>query len=182
MSAKDPSRESHFPAIEKKHGEKMKYWFAVMAKLEGKKYPEQISHLRENYGFSQAHANALVMYSRGSISAQRFDKPIDYFKSISPEQAKTVKAIMKSIQTKFPKLELVIAWNQPMLKDGSRYVFGISATKNYLLIAPWSSDVLDAFRPKLVDYKVNKKTIQIPSDWEVDTKLLQQMVRAVLAE
>jgi uncharacterized protein YdhG (YjbR/CyaY superfamily) len=69
-----------------------------------------------------------------------------------------------------------------MLKDGSRYVFGISATKNYLLIAPWSSDVLDAFRPKIVDYKVNKKTIQIPSDWEVDTKLLQQMVRAVLAE
>ena len=100
MSSKDPSRESHFPAIEKKHGEKMRYWFAVMAKLAGKKYPEQISHLRENYGFSQAHANALVMYSRGSKSAQRFNNPSDYFKSITPEQAKTVKAIMKAIQSK----------------------------------------------------------------------------------
>ena len=49
---KDPSREAHFPAIEKKYGEKMAYWFKVMAKLEGKKYPEQIAHLRENYGFS----------------------------------------------------------------------------------------------------------------------------------
>ena len=48
MAAKDPSRESHFPAIEKKYGEKMKYWFGVMSKLEGKKYPEQIAHLREN--------------------------------------------------------------------------------------------------------------------------------------
>ena len=182
MAAKDPSRESHFPAIEKKYGEKMKYWFAVMAKLEGKKYPEQIAHLRENFGFSQAHANALVMYSRGSVSAQRFDKPSDYFKSITPEQAKTVKAIVKAIQTKFPKLELVIAWNTPMLKDGPKYIFGISATKNYLLIAPWSSDVLDDFRPKLTDYKVNKKTIQIPSNWDVDAKLLQQMVKAVLAE
>ena len=40
---KDPSREAHFPAIEKKYGEKMAYWFKVMAKLEGKKYPEQIA-------------------------------------------------------------------------------------------------------------------------------------------
>jgi uncharacterized protein YdhG (YjbR/CyaY superfamily) len=182
VATKDPSRESHFPAIEKKYGEKMKYWFAVMAKLEGKKYPEQIAHLRENFGFSQAHANALVMYSRGSVSAQRFDSASDYFKSISPAQAKTVKAIMKAIQSKFPKLELVIAWNQPMLREGTKYIFGISATKNYLLMAPWSSDVLDAFRPKLTDYKVNKKTIQIPSDWDIDAKLLQQMVRAVLAE
>ena len=182
MAPKDPSREAHFPVIEKKYGEKMKYWFAVMAKLEGKKYPEQIAHLRENYGFSQAHANALVMYSRGSKSAQRFENQSDYYKSISPQQAKTVRAIMKTIQSKYPKLELVIAWNQPMLRDGSKYVFGISATKGYLLIAPWSTSVLDKFRPKLEGYKVNKKTIQIPSDWEIDSKLLHQMVKATLSE
>ena len=182
MSAKDATRESHFPAIEKRYGEKMNYWFAVMAKLAGKKYPEQIAHLRENYGFSQAHANALVMYSRGSKSAQRFETPTDFFKSIPSEQAKTVKAIMKAIRAKYPKLELVIAWNQPMLRDGTKYVFGVSASKNYLLMAPWSTDVLDAFRPKLTAYKVNKKTIQIPSDWEVDSRLLHQMVKAQLAE
>ena len=160
----------------------MKYWFGVMAKLEGNKDPEQIAHLRENFGFSQVHANALVMYSRGSTSAQRFNTPSDYFKSIPPEQSKTVKAIMKAIQTKYPKLELVIAWNQPMLREGTKYVFGVSASKNYLLMAPWSTDVLDSFRPKLTGYKVNKKTIQIPSDWEVDSKLLVQMVKARLAE
>lgn len=160
----------------------MKYWFGVMAKLEGKKYPEQIAHLRENYAFSQTHANALVMYSRGSVSAQRFNSTSDYFESITPQQAKTVKAIMKAIQTKYPKLELVIAWNQPMLREGTKYVFGVSATKNYLLMAPWSTEVLEQFRPKLTEYKVNKKTIQIPSDWEVDSKLLQQMVKARLAK
>ena len=139
MPPKDSSRESHFPAIEKKYGESMKFWFAVMKKVEGKKYPEQIAHLRENYGFSQAHANALVMYSRGSKSAQRFETPTDFFKSIPSEQAKTVKAIMKAIRAKYPKLELVIAWNQPMLRDGTKYVFGVSASKNYLLMAPWST-------------------------------------------
>ena len=182
MATKDPRREAHFPAIEKKYGEKMKYWFAVMAKMESKKYPEQIAHLRENYGFSQAHANALVMYSRGSKSAQRFENPGDYYKSITPQQSRTVRAIMKTIQDKYPKLELVIAWNQPMLRDGNRYIFGISATKGYLLIAPWSTDVIDAFRAKLEGYKVNKKTIQVPSDWEIDAKLLHQIVKAQLSD
>ncbi|MDA2993481.1 MAG: DUF4287 domain-containing protein [Actinomycetota bacterium] len=182
MATKDPLRESHFPAIEKRYGEKMKYWFAVMAKLEGKKYPEQVAHLRENYGFSQAHANALVMYSRGSVSAHRFTGTADYFKAVTPQQAKTMRLIFKTIQSKYPKMELVIAWNQPILRLGEKYVFGVSATKGYLLIAPWSAEVIEEMRPKLEGYKVNKKTIQIPSDWEVDSKLLLQMVKATLSK
>ena len=43
-----------------------------MEKIKDRKYPEQISHLRENYGFSQAHANALVMFSKGSKSTSKF--------------------------------------------------------------------------------------------------------------
>ena len=182
MPASNKERSAHFPKIEAKYGQPMRYWFGVMKEISDRKYPEQIAFLREEHGFSQAHANALVMYSRGSTSAQRFSTPSDYFKSITPEQAKTVKAIMKAIQIKYPKLELVIAWNQPMLREGTKYVFGVSATKNYLLMAPWSTQVLDTFRPKLTDYKVNKKTIQIPRDWEVDSKLLQQLVKARLAE
>ena len=182
MATKDSSREAHFPAIEKKYGEKMSYWFKVMAALEGKKYPEQIAHLRENYGFSQAHANALVMYSRGSISARRFETPTQYFKSIDPVQAKTIKAMINTITAKYPNLELAIAWNQPMLRKGTMYIFGWSVTKNYILMAPWSTDVLDTFRPKLTEFKVNKKTIAVPSDWDVDAKLLNAMVKARLAE
>jgi hypothetical protein len=34
-------------------------------------------------------ANALVMYSRGSVSARRHETPAQYFKSIDPTQAKT---------------------------------------------------------------------------------------------
>ena len=182
MPPKDSSRESHFPAIEKKYGESMKFWFTVMKKVEGKKYPEQIAYLRDNYGFSQAHANALVMYSRGSKSAKRFEKPSDYYKSVDPKQAKTVKAIFRAITKKYPKLELVIAWNQPMLKLDTKYVFGASVTKNCILLAPWSSKVLNKFKPKLTDYKVNKKTFAVPNDWKIDEKLLQQMVKETLAE
>ena len=182
MAVSDGDREKFFPLIEKKYGEKMAYWFAVMKKLEGQKYPEQIAHLRENFGFSQAHANALVMYSRGSTSARRHETPAQYYKSINPTQAKTVRAIMKAITDKYPDLELAIAWNQPVLRKGTFYVFGASTSKNHISIAPWSTEVLDKFRPKLTEYRVTKKTIAVPNDWEVDIKLLQAMAKARLAE
>ena len=46
---KDPSREAHFPAIEKRYGEKMSYWFKVMKEVKDEKYPQQVAYLRENY-------------------------------------------------------------------------------------------------------------------------------------
>ena len=178
---KDPSREAHFPAIEKKYGEKMAYWFKVMAQLEGKKYPEQIAHLRENYGFSQAHANALVMYSRGSESSRRFNTHADFYKSVTPVQAKTMKAIFKAITSKYPELELVIAYNQPMVKLDKHYIFGASASTKHVLIAPWDAKVLKEFAPKFKEGNALKKTIQLPNDWDVDVKLIQAMIKASLA-
>jgi uncharacterized protein YdhG (YjbR/CyaY superfamily) len=182
MSTKDSSRESHFPAIEKKHGESMKYWFAVMAKIADEKYPQQIAHLRENYGFSQAHANALVMYSRGSGSAKRFETPAQYYKTIDAKQAKTARAIFNAITSKYPEAELVIAWNQPMMQIDGKYVFGLSASKNHISMSPWSTDVIAKFAPKMKDLVLLKKTIRIPNDWDVDAKLIVAMVKARLAE
>ena len=153
-----------------------------MVEIADQKYPEQIAHLRENYGFSQTHANALVMYSRGSKSSKRFATPTKYFQSLEPTQAKTAKAIFNAITEKYPELKLVIAWNQPMLTFGKHYVFGLSAAKKHILIAPWSTDVIEKFAPKLKDYDVKKKTIGVPNDWKVDEKLLQSIVRARLSE
>lgn len=179
--AKSGDREEYFPLIEKKYGEKMSYWFKVMKEVEGEKYPVQIAHLKENYGFSQAHANALVMYSRGSTSSKRFETPAEFFKTITPQQAKTMKAIFKAITSKYPQLELVVAWNQPMLKFEKHYIFGCSAATNHILFAPWNQDVLKKYTPKFKDYKVNKKTIALPNDWEVDVKVLQAMAKDSLA-
>ena len=162
----------------------MAYWFAIMKKIEGEKYPKQISFLRENYGFSQAHANALVMYSRGSLSAKRHVSPAAYFKSIDPQQAKKLREIFKVIMSKYPELEMVVAWNQPMLKSGTEYVFGASVSTNHISIAPWG-DVLKIYGPKFekIDgVRVTKKTIAIPNSWVVDTKLIQSMIATRLKE
>lgn len=182
MAVDSRDRESHFLRIEKKYGEPMSHWFKVMAKISKKKYPEQIAYLKENYGFSQVHANALVMYSRGSTSTRKYATPTAYFQTLSPDQAKTARKIFKIIMTKYPKLELVIAWNQPMLKSGSAYVFGLSAAKNHLLIAPWSTKIIKEFAPRMSQLDVKKKTIGIPNDWHIDEKLLRDLVKARLAE
>jgi uncharacterized protein YdhG (YjbR/CyaY superfamily) len=175
--AHNPDRESFFPKIEKKHGQPMKYWFQVMKDLEGQKYPEQVAYLKEEHGFSQAHANALVMFCRGSKSSKRFETMDDFLKNEDADKQKTIKKIFKVIQAKYPKSELVIAWNKPMIKYNDKYVFGVATTKNYLLIAPFDADTINALKPKLKDYKVNKKTIEVPSDWKVDEKLLLAIVK-----
>ena len=69
-----------------------------------------------------------------------------------------------------------------MLKIDTRYVFGVSVTKKYILIAPWSTKVIKQFTPKLAEFTINKKTIAVPNNWKVDEKLLQQMVKSRLAE
>jgi uncharacterized protein YdhG (YjbR/CyaY superfamily) len=174
---KKGDRSSHFPKIEAKYGQPMRYWFAVMKEIVDLKYPQQIAFLKEEHGFSQAHANALVMYSRGSKSSKRFDDLEGYLKVQDEVKSKTIRKIFKVIQKKYPKLELVIAWNQPMLKMGSEYLFGASILKNHILIAPWNPKVLSAMKQDLQGYKVNKKTVQVPVDWKVDEKLLLKMIK-----
>ena len=180
--ATNPDRASYFPAIEKKYGQPMSYWFDQMEQISDRKYPEQIAFLRENHGFSQAHANALVLYSRGSTSAHRVHTLDEYLAPFDATKQATVRAIFSAITSKYPKLDLVIAWNQPMLRLGTQYVFGVSVLTNPLLPAPGGDGVLDSFRPRLTDYKVNKKTIQVPVDWKPDATLLRDMVAARMAQ
>ena len=170
-------RAAYFPKIEAKYGQPMRFWHSVMKDIADLKYPQQIAYLKEEHGFSQAHANALVMYSRGSKSAKRFSTFEGFLAKHDAVKQKTVKRIFKSIQSKYPKLELVIAWNQPMLKLGNEYLFGASILKNHILIAPWNQKVLLAMKQDLEGYKVNKKTVQVPIDWKVDEKLLLKMIK-----
>jgi uncharacterized protein len=183
MADADGDRTKFFPAIEKKHGGPISAWIERLAQLGDAKYAEQIAFLRENHGFSQAHANALVMYVRGSTTSKRFKDPAGYFASIDDAAARTAKAIFAAIGQAHPELDLVIAWNQPMLRtsDG-KYVFGLSASKRHILLNPFSVDVLGAFKDELQGFEVNKNTFRVPLDWDVDAALLCAMAEARLAE
>ena len=182
MASKDGDRSKFFPAIEIKHGEKVSFWITRLKELETTKYPEQIAYLKENHGFSQAHANALVMYHRGSKSSNKFGTPENYFKSIDPQVAKTIKMIFAAVTAKHKNLELIMAWNQPMLRLGTGYIVGVSVSKNHLTLNPFSTAVLNLVTPKLAEYEVKKHTFLVPLDWKVDTALMQAIAKARIAE
>ena len=182
MVVKSSDRESYFPAIEKKYGQPMTYWFDQMAERSEWKYPDQIAFLKEEHGFSQAHANALVMYTRGSKTTKRFNTLDDYLKPFDETKCATVRNVLDAITSKYPKLELVIAWNHPMLKLGDQYVFGLSVHTKHILLAPTNPVVLEQFKSRLEGYEVLKKTFKVPVDWKVDKKLLRDMAAVRIAE
>ena len=111
-SQADGDRSKFFPAIEKKHGEKITFWIKRLKELETDKYPDQIAYLKENYGFSQTHANALVMYVRGSTTSKRFDSPATYFSGLDTKTVKTMKAVFAAVTAKLPPL---IAFNSTLI-------------------------------------------------------------------
>ena len=179
----DPAaREAHFPAIEKKHGKPMAHWHRVMKSIGGLKYADQIAFLRENHRFSQAHANALVMYTKGSTSSRRYSNLDEYLKALDPEKAATITSILDVVTKKFADLETVIAWNQPMLKLGNNYVFGMSAAKNHVLLLPLGNDAIARAGSLLKDLETNKKTIKVPIGWKIDATLLHSLIRMRLDE
>ncbi len=171
-------RSDYFPAIEKRYGQPMSFWFGVMKEISDRKYAEQMAYLQENHGFSRVHANALVLYSRGSTSSKRFTSLEEFLTPLDATKQATVTSVLKAVTTKFPTAEVVIAWNQPMVKYQGKYIFGLSVASNHILIAPFNSEVIDDFRPRLTGYKVNKKTIQVPVNWKVDRRLVQDLAAA----
>ena len=175
-------RANFFPAIEKKYGKPVEHWLKQLTKLKQAKYDDQMSFLRDTHGFSRTHANAVVMQFRGSTTSKRFATVDDFFGALDATKAQTMKAIFAAIQKKFPKLELVVAWNQPILRIEGHYVLGVSASTNHLTINPFSTAALADSAVKLQKYKVNKNTFTVPVDWKIDAALLHALVKSRLAE
>ncbi|MFZ4721002.1 MAG: DUF4287 domain-containing protein [Ilumatobacteraceae bacterium] len=178
----DGDRTRYFPAIVAKHGGPIEMWLQRLADLGDAKYPEQIDHLRETHGFTRTHANALVMYARGSTSSKRFRTPDDWFAATDPTAAGTAKKVFDIARKAHPELELVVAWNHPMLRVDGAYVIGISVAREHVLLNPFSGELMDAFSERLSAFEVNKKTFAVPLDWKVDAGLVRDLVDARLAE
>lgn len=175
-------RSQYFPAIEQKYGHPMTFWFGLLTDLGDAKYSDQIALLREGHGFSQVHANAVVMTHRGSGSSRRFTDTDAFFAAVGDEHAKMIRSMVSAITKTFPQLELVIAWNQPMLKTAGAYVISFSPSKHHITVGPWGRDVMSVFSDALAGLESNKKTFKVPLDWTVDARLLCRLVSYRLDE
>ena len=182
MSPSDGDRTRYWPAIEAKHGRPMHERFGLLAEREDQRYPALMAYLQEEHGFSRTHANAVVQSHRGSASSRRFGTLDEYLAQVEPIGAATVRAAFDGLLARHPGTSVEIAWNHPFLvRDGQR-LLSITVQGGHLLAAPWSVEVLDAFRPRLeADAGVTavlKKTFRLPSDRPIDPDLLDALIEA----
>jgi hypothetical protein len=68
MSTEPPIKgpASYFPSIEKKHGQPMSHWFALLDGQAGRKHMELVAYLKAEHGLGHGHANAIVAHHLAS--------------------------------------------------------------------------------------------------------------------
>ena len=112
----------------------------------------------------------------------KFSSVEEYLASQDRTKQRTLKSVIEFILTQFPELESKISWNVPTIHRNGKYVAGICAYKNHLTFSPWSPRVIKDFKARLGRFVLFKTCFQIPVDWEIDRKLVKDLVRARLAE
>lgn len=63
--AKPTGPASYFPSIEKKYGQPIAHWMAVLASAGDLKHMELVAMLKADHGLGHGHANALVAWFKG---------------------------------------------------------------------------------------------------------------------
>ena len=118
------------------------------------------------------------------MTSTKFSSVEDYLSSLDSTKGATLGEIIDFILKKFPDLDCKLAWNVPQICSGNDYVFGVSALKKHLALAPWSTEVIESFKKELESegYVVKKNLFQVPNDWDMDKNLLEGLVLARLSE
>jgi uncharacterized protein YdhG (YjbR/CyaY superfamily) len=116
------------------------------------------------------------------MKSPRFNSVEEYLASVDPVKERTLRSIIDLILAEFPELESKISWNVPTIHRNGKYVVGVCAYKRHLTFSAWSARIIEDFKVRLGKYVVFKNCFQIPVDWEIDRKLVKDLVRARIAE
>ncbi len=106
----------------------------------------------------------------------------DYFASLDETTAATLRRVLEVIATNFPDSSVKLAWNTPQIQISGKYVFGMSAAKNHISLAPWSEALMLNFAERLAPYNTTKWLFTVPVDWDVDGALITDLIQARMAE
>lgn len=107
----------------------------------------------------------------------------EYFAHLDDTKASTMRSVLRAVLSVSPELHAVIAWNVPQVKHtGGKYVFGMSAAKNHISLAPWSKAAMATHSSRLSDFHPTAGMFRVPVDWDVDVPLITDLVRERMAE
>lgn len=103
---------------------------------------------------------------------------VDEFYSALPEDQRThISSLVEYVSARYPELNVVIAWNQPMFKSGDKYVLGFMPTKKHTNLLTVSDTAITAMAAELSGYKHGTRSISLPFDWQIDPALIDRVVQ-----
>ena len=106
---------------------------------------------------------------------------IEEYIAIQPAEVQPLlQAIRRTIQEAAPDAEETISYQMPAFKQGKILVW-FGAFKDHISLFPKASGI-DAFKKRLIPYKISKGTIQFPIDEPLPLDLIADIVRFVVKE
>lgn len=94
-----------------------------------------------------------------------------------PEHRTRTEEVLFWVMGKFPELEPVIKWNQPMFTDHDTYIIGFSVSKQHLAVAPEQAGI-NRFTTEIeetgIDY--TKELVRMKWSQPVDFSLLDKLI------
>lgn len=94
-----------------------------------------------------------------------------------PSHRARTEEILTWVKEKFPRLEGVVKWNQPMYTDHGTFIIGFSAAKKHLAVAP-ERVAITHFQDEITKagYDFTQELIRIPWNRPVDYSLLEKII------
>ena len=95
----------------------------------------------------------------------------------NPIHLNKVEELLNWVNTKFPGLEPLLKWNQPMFSDHGTYIIGFSVSKQHIAIAPEQAGInqfVDAIEKAGYDH--TKEIIRIKWNQSIDYELLERII------
>lgn len=94
-----------------------------------------------------------------------------------PDHRERIEEILTWVAQKFPNLEPVIKWNQPMFIDHGTYIIGFSISKKHASVAPEKAGILQfANEIKQSGFDHTAEIIRMPWNKPVNYALLEKMI------
>jgi len=106
----------------------------------------------------------------------KFSSLEDFYSSLPEDQRTHITSLVKFVSDNYPKLELVLAWNQPMFKSGKHYVVGFMPTKKHTNILTVTDTAVTELIPQLGGYKHGSRSISLPFGWTIEPKLIRSVL------
>jgi len=101
----------------------------------------------------------------------------------SSEQRERMEEVLWWICARFPSLEAVIKWNQPMFLEHGTFIIGFSIAKNHIAFSPEEAGI-NTFSEDIRNsgYEHTKGLAKIKWIDEVDYSLLQRIIEFNIAD